>query len=44
MVTLGFRRGTVDRLDLRSSGFEIETEISIKAHHAGLRTGGDSEH
>ena len=34
----GFRRGTVDRLDLRSSGFEIETEISIKAHHAGLRT------
>ena len=34
----GFRRGTVDHLDLRSSGFEIETEISIKAHHAGLRT------
>ena len=34
----GFRRRTVDRLDLRSSGFEIETEISIKAHHAGLRT------
>jgi len=34
----GFRRGTVDRLDLHSSGFEIETEISIKAHHAGLRT------
>src|SRR5437867_9186180 len=34
----GFRRGTVDRLDLRSSGFEIETEISIKAHYAGLRT------
>jgi Calcineurin-like phosphoesterase len=34
----GFRRGTVDRLELRSSGFEIETEISIKAHHAGLRT------
>ena len=34
----GFRRGTIDRLDLRSSGVEIETEISIKAHHAGLRT------
>jgi hypothetical protein len=34
----GFRRGTVDRLDPRPSGFEIETEISIKAHHAGLRT------
>ena len=25
-------------VDLRWSGFEIETEISIKAHHAGLQT------
>ncbi len=25
-------------VDLRWSGFEIETEISIKAHHAGLPT------
>jgi glycosyltransferase involved in cell wall biosynthesis len=33
-----FRRGTVDSLDLRSDGFEIETEISIKAHRAGFRT------
>jgi hypothetical protein len=32
-----FRRGTVDMLDLRSDGFEIETEINIKAHRAGLR-------
>ncbi len=31
-----FMRGTVDRLDLRSTGFEIETEIGIKAHAAGL--------
>src|SRR5436309_4945138 len=34
----GFWRGTVDRLDLRWSGVEIETETGIKAHHAGLRT------
>ena len=32
-----FRRGTVDVLDLRSDGFEIETEINIRAHRAGLR-------
>ena len=32
-----FRRGTVDALDLRSDGFEIETEINIRAHKAGLR-------
>jgi len=32
-----FRRGTIDTLDLRSDGFEIETEINIKAHKAGLR-------
>jgi hypothetical protein len=36
--SFGFRRGTIDTLDLRSDGFEIETEISIKAHQAGLRT------
>jgi glycosyltransferase involved in cell wall biosynthesis len=32
-----FRRGTVDALELTSDGFEIETEINIKAHRAGLR-------
>lgn len=32
-----FRRGTVDKLDLGSDGFEIETEIFVKAHRAGLR-------
>lgn len=32
-----FRRGTVDALDLRGDGFEIETEINIRAHKAGLR-------
>lgn len=32
-----FRRGTVDALDLRSEGFEIETEISIRAHMARWR-------
>lgn len=32
-----FRRGTVDQLDLASDGFEIETEIFVKAHRAGLR-------
>jgi len=33
-----FRRGTIDALELHADGFEIETEISIKAHQAGLRT------
>ncbi len=33
----GFVRGTVDGLDLRSTGFEIEAEITVKAHKAGLR-------
>jgi glycosyltransferase involved in cell wall biosynthesis len=33
------RRDTVDRLDLRADGFEIETEINIRAHRAGLRIG-----
>ena len=37
MVT-SISSGTVDRLDPHSGRFEIETEISIKAHHAGLRT------
>jgi hypothetical protein len=32
-----FRRGTVDALDLRADGFEIETEINVRAHRAGLR-------
>ncbi len=32
-----FRRGTVDELELGSDGFEIETEIFVKAHRAGLR-------
>jgi len=32
-----FRRGTVDGLDLRGDGFEIETEINIRAFRAGLR-------
>jgi hypothetical protein len=32
-----FRKGTVDALDLRTDGFEIETEINIRAHKAGLR-------
>jgi glycosyltransferase involved in cell wall biosynthesis len=32
-----FRRGTIDALDLRGDGFEIETEINIRAHRAGLR-------
>ena len=31
------RRSAIDRLDLRADGFEIETEINIRAHHAGLR-------
>lgn len=33
------RRNAVDRLDLRADGFEIETEINIRAHRAGLRIG-----
>jgi glycosyltransferase involved in cell wall biosynthesis len=33
------RRSAVEILDLRSNGFEIETEINIRAHRAGLRTG-----
>jgi glycosyltransferase involved in cell wall biosynthesis len=33
------RRDAVDRLDLRADGFEIETEINIRAHRAGLRIG-----
>jgi glycosyltransferase involved in cell wall biosynthesis len=32
-----FRRGTVDALELTGDGFEIETEINIRAHRAGLR-------
>jgi glycosyltransferase involved in cell wall biosynthesis len=32
-----FRRGTVDALELTGDGFEIETEINIRAHKAGLR-------
>ncbi len=31
-----FRRGCIDKLDLKSDGFGIETEISIKAAKAGL--------
>jgi glycosyltransferase involved in cell wall biosynthesis len=32
-----FRRGTIDELELMGDGFEIETEINIRAHRAGLR-------
>jgi glycosyltransferase involved in cell wall biosynthesis len=35
----GVRRSTIELLDLRADGFEIETEINIRAHRAGLRTG-----
>ena len=35
----GVRRSYVEELDLRADGFEIETEINIRAHRAGLRTG-----
>jgi glycosyltransferase involved in cell wall biosynthesis len=35
----GIRRAAVDHLDLRADGFEIETEINIRAYRAGLRTG-----
>lgn len=31
-----FVRGTVDLLGLESDGFEVETEIALKAHKAGL--------
>jgi glycosyltransferase involved in cell wall biosynthesis len=31
-----FVRGTVDLLGLESDGFEVETEIALKAHRAGL--------
>jgi glycosyltransferase involved in cell wall biosynthesis len=34
-----FRRNALERLDLRADGFEIETEINIRAHRAGLRIG-----
>lgn len=33
------RRNAIDRLDLRADGFEIETEINIRAHRTGLRIG-----
>ncbi|WP_174550958.1 hypothetical protein [Actinomadura macra] len=31
------RRDAVDRLQLESTGFEIETEMCVNAVHAGLR-------
>jgi hypothetical protein len=34
---LAFRKDCLDALDLTSTGFEIETEISIHAVQAGLR-------
>ena len=33
---MAFRRSRLPELQLRSSGFEIETEIVVKAHRAGL--------
>ena len=33
---MAFRRSRLEKLDLRSSGFEIETEIVVKACRAGL--------
>jgi hypothetical protein len=33
------RRDAVELMDLRADGFEIETELNIRAHRAGLRTG-----
>jgi glycosyltransferase involved in cell wall biosynthesis len=33
----GFRRQYLDHLDLRSTGFEIETELTIRAYVSGLR-------
>ncbi len=32
-----FRRQFLEHLDLRSSGFEIETELTVRAHVTGLR-------
>lgn len=32
-----FRRCFLEHLDLRSTGFEIETELTVRAHLAGLR-------
>ncbi|QMU74156.1 glycosyltransferase family 2 protein [Streptacidiphilus sp. P02-A3a] len=34
---VAFNRNVLDQLDLRSSGFEIETEITVRALLAGLR-------
>ena len=34
---VAFNRNVLDRLDLQSSGFEIETEITVRALLAGLR-------
>lgn len=34
---LAFYRKYLDHLDLMSSGFEIETELTVRAVHAGLR-------
>jgi len=34
---MGFRRSRIDQLQLRATGFEIETEIVVKACRAGLR-------
>jgi glycosyltransferase involved in cell wall biosynthesis len=33
---MGFRRSRLHELELRRPGFEIETEIVVKAHHAGF--------
>ena len=33
---MAFRRSRIDSLDLRSTGFEIETEIVVKACRLGL--------
>jgi len=33
---MAFRRSRIDQLGLTSTGFEIETEIVVKAHRAGL--------
>ncbi len=33
---MAFRRSRIDDLELRSTGFEIETEIVVRAHRAGL--------
>lgn len=34
----GFKAGTIDHFPLESTGFEIETEINVKAQKANLRT------